>query len=94
MNHQSAVNSYRNALDLSGAFIRRTNLSGVNLEDADLSGADCTNVDFTGANFKNANLNKTILRGANLTGALNLSRRQISAAVTDKNTILPQELLP
>jgi len=94
MNHQSAVNSYRDALDLSGAFIRRTNLSGVNLEGADLSGADCTNVDFTGANFKNANLNKTILRGANLTGALNVSRRQIAEAITDKNTILPQHLLP
>lgn len=94
MNHQSAAISYRDALDLSGAFIRRTNLSGVNLEDADLSGADCTNVDFTGANFKNANLSKTILRGANLTGALNVSRRQIATAITDKNTILPQHLLP
>ena len=94
MNYQSPATSYRDALDLSGAFIRRTNLSGVNLEGADLSGADCTNVDFTGANFKDANLSKTILRGANLTGALNLSRRQLAAAITDKNTILPQGLLP
>lgn len=81
-------------LDLSGTFIRRTDLSNANLERADLSHADCTNAIFRGANFKDAILDGTILRGADLTGALNLTSEQISKAVIDKATKLPAYLSP
>jgi uncharacterized protein YjbI with pentapeptide repeats len=80
-------------VDLSGTFIRRTDLSHANLERANLSDADCTNVNFQGANFKDAILDGTILRGADLTGAVNLTREQIAKAIIDKSTRLPSYLL-
>ncbi|KAF0121556.1 MAG: pentapeptide repeat-containing protein [Methylocystaceae bacterium] len=79
-------------IDLSGAFIRRTDLSNANLKGANLSDADCTNVNFRGANLQNAILDGTILRGADLTGVRNLTRSQIARAIIDDRTILPSEL--
>lgn len=79
-------------IDLSGAFIRRTDLSNANLEAANLSGADCTNVNFRGANMHNAILDGTILKGADLTGVRNLTHAQIARAIIDDQTILPAEL--
>ncbi len=79
-------------LDLSGTFIRRTDLSNANLEGADLSNADCTNTIFRGANFRNAVLEGTILRGADLTGAIHLTHEQIGRAIIDKATKLPENL--
>jgi uncharacterized protein YjbI with pentapeptide repeats len=80
------------SIDLSGAFIRRTDLSGASLVGANLSYADCTNAIFRGADFKDAILEGTILNGADLTGALNLTRAQIQRAVIDERTRLPQGL--
>lgn len=79
-------------LDLSGAFIRRTDLSNANLEGANLSGADCTNVLFRGANFLDAKLDGAILRGADLSEARNLTRQQIERAIIDESTTLPDYL--
>lgn len=79
-------------LDLSGAFIRRTDLSNANLEGANLSGADCSNVSFRGANMLDANLDGAILRGADLSEARNLTRQQIERAIVDELTILPTYL--
>lgn len=79
-------------LDLSGTFIRRTDLSGTNLENANFAKADCTNVNFRGANFRNANLDGTILRGADLRGARNLTRQQLARAILDEATLLPDGL--
>ncbi|MBM3551448.1 MAG: hypothetical protein FJX45_06680 [Alphaproteobacteria bacterium] len=79
-------------IDLSGAFIRRTDLSGANLEGANLSRADCTNVNFRGANMRDANLDGAILKGADLTDVRNLTRKQIERAVIDDRTILPSGL--
>lgn len=79
-------------IDLSGAFIRRTDLSGANLEGANLSRADCANVNFRGANLQDAILDGTNLRGADLTGARNLTRSQLERAIIDDRTILPAEL--
>ena len=76
-------------LDLSGTFIRRTDLSGANLEKANPSNADCSNVNFRGANFKDADLTGTILRGADLSGALNLTPEQLKRAIVDGSTTLP-----
>ncbi len=79
-------------IDLSGAFIRRTDLSNANLKGANFSGADCANVNFRGANLQDANLDGTNLRGADLTGARNLTRAQLQRAIIDDRTILPSEL--
>ena len=92
MNFHAANILYDEAIDLSGTFIRRTNLSGVNLQYADLSGADCTNAIFRGANLTGANLKGAMLKGADFSGVVGLTREQIMEAITDKNTILPSYL--
>jgi uncharacterized protein YjbI with pentapeptide repeats len=79
-------------LDLSGAFARRTDLSGANLEGANLSDADLTNAVLRNANLKDANLKGTILRGADLRWAKNLTKSQVKEAVIDEKTLLPDDL--
>lgn len=79
-------------IDLSGTFIRRTDLSDANLEGADFRGADCAFVNFRGANMRDARLDGTNLRGADFTGARNLTRAQIAKAIVDEQTILPDDL--
>jgi uncharacterized protein YjbI with pentapeptide repeats len=76
-------------LDLHGAFVRRTDLSGASLRGANMTGTDATNAIFRDADFKGAVLNGTILRGADLGGARNLTIEQLSRAVIDDRTILP-----
>ena len=76
-------------LDLHGAFIRRTDLSGARLVGANLANTDATGVNFRGADFRDANLDGTILVGADLTDARNLTERQLSRAVLDATTTLP-----
>jgi uncharacterized protein YjbI with pentapeptide repeats len=71
-------------LDLHGAFVRRTDLSG-----ASLRGANMTKVDATKAVFQGALLDGAILRGADLTGAKNLTLEQLSSAIIDDQTALP-----
>jgi uncharacterized protein YjbI with pentapeptide repeats len=90
--HVRAAKGSHIELDLSGTFIRRTDLSHANLERADLSNADCTNAIFRGANFKDAILDGTILRGADLTDAINLTQEQLAKAVLDNATRLPSYL--
>jgi uncharacterized protein YjbI with pentapeptide repeats len=79
-------------LDLSGARVRRTDLSKANLSRADLSHADLTGANLRGANLAGAILTGTILRGADLSGAKNLTREQLAAAVVDETTVLPSQL--
>jgi len=76
-------------LDLHGAFVRRTDLSGASLRGANMSKVDATNASFRDADFEGAVLDETILRGADLTGAKNLTLEQLSSAVIDSETILP-----
>jgi uncharacterized protein YjbI with pentapeptide repeats len=83
--HQDRVRT----LDISGAFVRRTNLSGASLRGANLAGADATNANFRDADFEGAILDGTVLRGADLTGARNLTVQQLSRAIVDGKTILP-----
>jgi uncharacterized protein YjbI with pentapeptide repeats len=80
------------ALDLSGTFIRRADLSGASLNWADFSAADCTNANFRGADFEGTILSGTILNGADLTGARNLTKQQIESAIIDDATLLPPGL--
>ena len=77
-------------VDLHGAFVRRTNLNGAFLRRANLAGADATRASFQGADLAGTNLNGTILRGADLSGALNLTVEQLSNAVLDDDTLLPE----
>jgi uncharacterized protein YjbI with pentapeptide repeats len=76
-------------LDIHGAFVRRTDLSGVSLRGANLAGTDATNASFRNADFEDALLTGTVLRGADLTGAKNLTVEQLSKAIVDDRTILP-----
>ncbi len=87
--HKSQGRAAAPTLDIHGAFVRRTDLSGASLRGANMSGADATNAVFRGADFKDALLRGTVLRGADLTGAKNLTIEQLSAAIIDDETILP-----
>ena len=77
------------SLDVQGAFIRRTNLSGASLRGANLSQADASCALFRDADFEGARLVGTILRGADLTGAVNVTEEQLADAVIDEHTRLP-----
>lgn len=77
-------------LDVHGAYVRRTNLSGAILKGADLSFADATGALFVGADFEGALLEGTILHGADLSGAINLTESQLQQAVINDETKLPQ----
>jgi uncharacterized protein YjbI with pentapeptide repeats len=76
-------------LDIHGAFVRRADLSGASLRGANLAGADASNAILRDVDFEGAVLRGTILRGADLTGAKNLTIEQLSEAVIDNRTILP-----
>jgi uncharacterized protein YjbI with pentapeptide repeats len=76
-------------LDLHGAFVRKTDLSGVSLRGANMTKVDATNAIFRGADFAGARLKGAILRGADLTGAKNLTLEQLSSAIIDDRTALP-----
>jgi uncharacterized protein YjbI with pentapeptide repeats len=76
-------------LDLHGAFVRRTDLSGASLRGANMSKVDATNAIFRGADFEGARLDGAILKGADLTGAKNLTLTQLSSAIIDEHTTLP-----
>ena len=55
--------------DLSGANLRKANLSGADLSGANLSGADLSGANLSGANLSGADLSGANLSGANLSGA-------------------------
>jgi uncharacterized protein YjbI with pentapeptide repeats len=76
-------------LDLHGAFVRRTDLSGASLRGANMTKVDATNAIFRGANFEGALLDGAILKGADLTDAKNLTLEQLSHAIIDSQTVLP-----
>lgn len=84
--------AHQSMLDMHGAFVRRTNLSGANLRGANLEHADASGADFRGADFENANLTGTVLKGADLTGAKNLTPEQVRSAIIDDTTLLPSYL--
>jgi uncharacterized protein YjbI with pentapeptide repeats len=73
--------------DLSGARLSVTDLMRTNLTGADLRGADLWMSD-----MKDAILEGTDLRGANLSEVTNLTRAQLSGAITDETTALPDAL--
>jgi uncharacterized protein YjbI with pentapeptide repeats len=71
-------------VDLSGADLRRANLSGANLREAglhraNLASANLARADLSGADLSGANLSEGYLSGADLSGA-NLSEGYLSGA--------------
>ena len=89
------ANLYRANLkkaDLYGAVLKGTNLSEANLQKAKLKNAI---IGFSGkkaTNLRGANLEGTDLRGTDLTWAWGLTAGQISKALTDETTKLPESL--
>lgn len=83
--------------NLKSAVFHFTQLMGANLE-----GANLTNADFSNANLRNANLKKVNfahveldgadLRGADLRGALNIDVEELSDAIGDASTKLPEDI--
>ena len=79
-------------LDLHGAFLRRVDLSGTTLAGSNFADTDFGEADLSGSDFKNANLKRTNLRGADLRDAQNLTWEQLSEAMIDDSTRLPDYL--
>jgi Pentapeptide repeats (8 copies) len=70
--------------DLEGAYLWKANLEGANLTEANLEQAN-----LEGANLKGANLQQTNLINADLRQAVGLTRQQLSTAICDETTQLP-----
>ncbi len=73
--------------DFRYAYIRSTDLRHVGLDDSDLRGAALRGSDLTGASMENCDL-----RGVDLSEVIGLTADQISDAITDHETILPEYL--
>jgi uncharacterized protein YjbI with pentapeptide repeats len=84
---------------LSGAYLNETKLARANLNHtylinsmlrfAYLRGADLSDADLNNTDLFGAKLEGTTLRGANLREAKELTSRQLSQAILDETTILP-----
>ncbi|PSB58409.1 pentapeptide repeat-containing protein [Chamaesiphon polymorphus] len=73
--------------DLEGAYLWQANLEGANLTEANLEQAN-----LEGANLKDANLQQTNLIDADLRNAIGLTRQQLSHAICNETTQLPDYL--
>jgi uncharacterized protein YjbI with pentapeptide repeats len=95
-------NSYMERSNLSGANLKGANLSGAhlegarfkesNLEGAILIDARLERARFPGAQLKGTHLSGAHLEGVNLKEATGLTRDQLSQAILDEKTILPDYL--
>lgn len=73
--------------DLEGAYLWKANLEGANLSEANLEQAN-----LEGSNLKGANLQQTNLINADLRKVVGLTRQQLSQAICDETTQLPDYL--
>ncbi len=73
--------------DLEGAYLWKANLQGANLTEANLQQAN-----LEGSNLKGANLQQTNLINADLRKVVGLTRQQLSTAICDETTQLPDYL--
>jgi Pentapeptide repeats (8 copies) len=78
--------------DLIGANLRAADLVGASLRGAQLVGADLRGADLTLTDLTGADLRGARLGGALLAGSLFLTQPQISSAVGDATTTLPESL--
>jgi uncharacterized protein YjbI with pentapeptide repeats len=73
--------------DLAGAYLWRANLEGANLSEANLARAN-----LEGSNLTGANLHQTNLADADLRKVVGLTREQLSHAICNQTTQLPDYL--
>lgn len=83
--------------DFRGASLRRAHFRQARLDQANFIGADLREASLREARLRNANvlgakLDNTTLIGADLTGLRYATRDQISAAITDESTKMPDFL--
>jgi hypothetical protein len=78
--------------DLVGADLRRADLTGASLRGALLVGAQLQGVDLTGADLTGADLRGAMLHGADLGGALFVHSWQVTSAIGDRSTRLPDAM--
>lgn len=90
-NLQFAVLAYCSlrGADLTGAQLEGASLAVSDLASADLRGAYLRDASLFSARLQNARLDGADLRGANLRCASGLNDTQLSAALTDESTVLP-----
>ncbi|MBD6619400.1 low-complexity protein [Komarekiella sp. 'clone 1'] len=79
---------------LTEADLYQANFIGANLQRANLYQANLTRSNLMGANLSGANLGDVKLEGAVLTGAKNLELHQITMALGDRTTRLPDYMEP
>ncbi len=73
--------------DLEGAYLWKANLAGANLTEANLEGSNLEGSNLKGANLQQANLVNTDLRKV-----VGLTQQQLSTAIYDETTQLPDYL--
>ena len=78
--------------NLIEADLRGANLSGADLSGAKLSEANLRKTNLTGTNFKGVSLLETKLTGVDLRPALNLSAEEVTLAIIDSKTQIPDYL--
>ena len=75
--------------NLAGANCTKVDFSDAIMREANLTGTILANANLQRVDFENAILKQADLRGADLTGAINLTARQIDTAILDEGTKLP-----
>jgi len=75
-----------------GAHLRQARLQGANFVGADLQDASLREASLCNANLLGVRLDNATLIGADLTGAQYVTKEQLSSAITDGSTRLPQFL--
>lgn len=78
------------AANLTEALLQGTNLTDANLQRANLTKTLMFGAILTGADLVGANLNGTLLTDVDLSGAEHLTAEQVTAAMTNKGTKLPE----
>lgn len=75
--------------NLRGSILSRADLSKADLSAANLEGAILRDADLSSADLREANLDGANLGGAYLVNAKGLSGKQLSSAITDEETTMP-----
>jgi hypothetical protein len=88
LNRANLVNSDLLRVNFNQANLHEANLRVADLREANLRRANLHGADLRQANLRGADLTLANLRGADLKGAI-ITEQQISTAVTDSDTILP-----
>ena len=78
--------------NLSGATFKQAKLVEALLEGANLRSVNLSGADLRGADLHAADLEGADLRGANLIGVTRLTQKQISKAIVDDTTKIPEKM--